>query len=116
MSNYAVITGSAFEVDAPVDGNVRNYSTRSGARHFLGHETHDVIYACSGRCLDVVLLDCGLPAALLADCGSWVASTPSDLVGGTHLTIDWGVHYGEDWPDYTVNCGACEDVIHEGTE
>lgn len=122
MSTHTITLGSAFKVDAPVDGNVRNYTDANGG-HWLGHDTHDVIYVCSHLCLTQVVD--GIDGSILTDTlsGSFVRldtvrTGEPTFDGGVMVyadTVDIGTAY-DSYPDYDVHCGGCEELIHEGTE
>jgi hypothetical protein len=118
MSTYAFVFGTAFEIDAPLGGAVRNYSTYNGTatRYFLGHDTYEIEYVCCDTCrtehaetLTFEQSDCTLDSYVIANS----ERTEDGLT--VVQTLDIQQVFG-DWPDYTVECIVCGETIHEGAE
>jgi len=110
------IYGTAYRDDHQPDANIRQYQSGDG-RWWTGHDTTDIDYFCGDACLIPHLPD---------DHGGWLnrqgtygsyVHTPGIVVDGRHqvTTIDVESVLG-DWPDYSVYCANCGDLIHQGGE
>lgn len=115
----SIVFGEAFEDDTAegATGNIRVYSV--DGRHFVGHETSEIVHVCDKACAETVLREAG-NYVQANDAFTFVSldETRTVQTGGNPLTmVDTAdVQSYDAGDDSYVLCGACKAELHRDDE
>lgn len=106
----SIVFGTAYEVAEPLDGNVRNYN--AGGRHFIGHDSSDIVHVCDEACAQTVITEAG-PYVKCEDTDAYVIVPdvpydPSEMFRNVPTADIHGFDPGD---DPYILCGACETEL-----